>query len=89
MTASPTPSRDPIFHHIPGRYPPALCDGRITASPKSILEGRQRRFPGCGIDGTVDVLQGGSDGLAVLVGDEVQAVAQQVENGVVEKPPTP
>src|SRR5437660_10962623 len=37
-------------------------------------------FGGGGIDGPVDVLESRRHGLAVLPGDEVQAVAQQMNN---------
>ena len=68
---------------------PALCDRRIAPSPEAVLEGGESRFSGFSIDGSIDVLQGCCDSSTVLVGDEVQAVAQQVDNGVVERPPTP
>jgi len=51
----------------------------------SVLEGAERRFTGGRVDGALDALQRRSDELAILVGDEVQAVAQQVDDGVVEK----
>jgi hypothetical protein len=59
------------------RPAPALCDRRIAPPPEPVLEGGESRFSGFGVDGSIDVFQGCRDGLTVLVGDEVQAVAQQ------------
>ena len=64
---------------VPGS-PPALADGRITVAPGPILEGRQRRRAGGGIDGPVDILQRGGDEPAVLIGDEIEAVAQEMND---------
>ena len=58
--------------------PPALADGRIFLAPEALLKGAERGFAGGGIDGSVDALQRGSDRLAVFPGDEIEAVAQQV-----------
>src|SRR5579864_3136852 len=46
--------------------PPALTDGRVFLSPKALLEGAERGFPGLGIDGPVNALQRRRHGLAVL-----------------------
>ena len=59
---------------------PALADGRVFPAPWAGFEGRQRRFAAGRVDRPVDVLQRRRDRLAVLVGDEVQAVAQQMDD---------
>ena len=63
---------------------PTLSDGRVLPAPFARLEGRQGRLAGGGIEGAVDVLQRRRHGLAVLVGDEVQAVTQEVDDAYVD-----
>jgi len=48
--------------------------------PQAFLEGRERRLAGGGVDRPVDPLQRAGHGLAVLVGDEIEAVPQQVDD---------
>ena len=67
--------------------PPALADRRVFLAPGALLEGGERGFAGGGVDGPVDVLERRGDRLAVLIGDEVEAVAQQVN--VAEPAPDP
>ena len=67
------------------RPAPALCNRRIAPPPEAVLEGGESRFSGFGVDGSIDIFQGCRDRFTVLVGDEVRAVAQQVDNGVVEE----
>lgn len=57
-----------------------MADRRVFPTPWTILESAERRLGGDGIDGPVNVLQGRGDGLAVLVGDEVEALPQQVND---------
>src|SRR5580700_7658331 len=60
--------------------PPALADGRIFSAPEAFLEGAKRGFAGIGVDGSVDPLQCGCHRLSVFPGDEIEAVAQQVDD---------
>jgi hypothetical protein len=67
-------------HDLAPCAPPALGDGRIAATPEAFLEGVEFGFTGFGIDGPVDHLQRGGDGFSILVGDEVEAVTQQMNH---------
>src|SRR5690606_307202 len=60
--------------------PPALADGGIALAPIAGLEGRQRLFGSVGIGGAVNLLERGRQPLAVLPGDEVHRVAQQMDD---------
>jgi hypothetical protein len=59
--------------------------GPIFHSFSDRFKTRKSSFSGFGIDGSIDVLQSCRDGLTVLVGDEVQAVAQQVHNACLNR----
>ncbi len=59
---------------------PALADRRIFFAPFRGLESRKRRFARRGVVGAIDGFQRRSHGLAILVGDEVEAVAQQMHD---------
>ena len=62
------------------RPPPSLADGRVFLAPRPGLKGGQGH-PGClVVDSVVDRLQGGGDGLAVLPGRELHAVAKQMND---------
>ena len=60
--------------------PPALANRRVSAAPFALLESRQGLLGRGGVGGAVDVLQRRGDRLAVLVGGEVEAVAQQMND---------
>ena len=59
---------------------PTLADGRIFLAPAAILKGRQCGFAGGGVDRAINLLERRRDGLAVFPRDEIEAVAQQVDN---------
>jgi hypothetical protein len=52
----------------------------VFAAPVARLEGGERLLAGLGVDRAGDVRQGCGDGVAVLLGDEIEAVAQQMDN---------
>ncbi len=66
-------------HHLAPGAAPALADGGISAAPGAGLERRQGRLRRSGVNRPVDVLQCRCHWLAVLPGDEIQAVAQQMD----------
>src|SRR5258707_7528565 len=53
--------------------------------PVALLEGGERGFADDSVDGPIDVLQRRRNGLAVLPGDEIQAVAQQMNNASLDR----
>src|SRR5215472_2091904 len=59
---------------------PALADGRVFLAPGALLEGSQCGFAGVGVDRPINLLERRGDGLAVFPGDEIEAVAQQVND---------
>ena len=59
---------------------PALADGFVFLTPFTLLERRQGLLGSPGIARPIDLLQRGRDGLAVFVGGEVEAVAQEVDD---------
>jgi hypothetical protein len=59
---------------------PGLGDWRVFLAPWAFGEGVQFFLPGGGVLGPVDLLQRRRDSLAVLVGNEVQRIADQVND---------
>jgi hypothetical protein len=60
--------------------PPALADGGVFPAACVLLKGGERGLAGGRVNGLVDPLQRRSDGLPVLVGDEVEALPQQMDD---------
>ena len=67
--------------------PPGLGDGRVFAAPGAGLEGLERGLAGLGVAGPVDRPSAPARRLAVLVGDEVQRVADQVHDAGLDLSP--
>src|SRR4051794_13763981 len=67
-------------HHLAPGPAPGLADRWILPAPGPLFEGGERGLAGGGVDGAVDVLQRRGHRLAVLVGDEGQALPQQVDD---------
>lgn len=65
---------------------PTLGDGGVFPPPIAVLEGLQRGLTGVSIDRPVDLLQPSGDELAILPGDEVEAVAQQMDDAHLHQP---
>ena len=59
---------------------PGLGDRRVFSAPWAFGEGVQFFFSGGSVLGPVDLLQRRRDSLAVLVGNEVQRIADQVND---------
>jgi hypothetical protein len=59
---------------------PGLGDCRVFSAPWAFGEGVQFFLPGGGVLGPVDLLQRRRDSLAVFVGNEVQRIADQVND---------
>ncbi len=70
-------SRNRAPAHLRPGPAPDLGDGGVFPASVAGLEGVKRGGAGFGVERLVDLLQRGGDGLAVLVGDEVEAVAKQ------------
>src|SRR3954465_12010771 len=60
--------------------PPALANGRVFLAPGALLEGSERGLAGFGVNRPVDVLERRRNRLSILPGDEIEAVAQQVDD---------
>jgi hypothetical protein len=60
--------------------PPALANGGIFPAPEALLEGAERGFAGVGVDGFVNALERSRHRLAVFPGDEIEAVAQKMND---------
>src|SRR5689334_19681477 len=72
--------KDVEWDDLAPRPPPALGDCRIFAAQRAVREGVQRSQTSRGVRRPVDILQRRRHGLAVFVGDEVQAVTHQVHD---------
>ncbi len=59
---------------------PHRGDCGIFHAPDAAFEGAPRVLGGLRIPGLVDALEGGDDGLAILPGHEIQAIAQQMDD---------
>jgi hypothetical protein len=65
--------------------PPALADCRVFLPPEALLEGAERGFGSGGINGSVDTLERSRNRLSVFPGDEIEAVAQQMDDASLDR----
>src|SRR5919199_4804517 len=66
--------------HLGPGAPPTLADGRVFAAPGALLEDTERGLAGFGVNRPVDVLERRRNRLSILPGDEIEAVAQQMDD---------
>jgi hypothetical protein len=64
---------------------PGLDDRRVFAAPWPLGESLQGSAAGIGVLRPIDPLESRGNGLAILVGDELQGMPQKVDDGVVEE----
>jgi hypothetical protein len=72
--------KDKKRDHLAPRPAPALAYGGIALPPFASLEGGERFLGSLGIEGAVNALQGAGQRLAMLSGDEVHRVPEQVHD---------
>src|SRR3954468_14405255 len=72
-------------HHLAPGPSPTRGNGRVFGAPGAFLESGQGGLSGCRIHGAVDLLQRRRHGFAVLVGDELQAVPEKMNNAGLDR----
>src|ERR1700704_2446520 len=60
--------------------PPALANYRVFLAPEAFLECGKRSLAGGGIDSSVDALERSCHRFTIFPGDEIEAVAQEVND---------
>ena len=65
--------------------PPALADRGVSAAPFAGFEGGKGFLGRRGVGGAVDVLQRRGNRLAILVGGEIKAVTQQMDDAGLDR----
>src|SRR5215210_8739968 len=67
-------------HHLAPGSSPAWGNGVVFAAPGAFLKGGQSGLCSFGVHSAVDVFQSRGHGFAILVGHELQAVPEKMDN---------